>query len=52
MRLLICDKDRITFHQLPEAVQDFYIVNYISAEDNISEMLTLEEVDGVWNTHL
>ena len=49
MRLLICDDERITYNYLPENAQDFYIVNYVSKSENISEMLTLEAINGVWN---
>lgn len=49
MRLFICDDHKIYFHSLPKDAQGFYIVNYVSSEEENSEMLTLEAIDNVWN---
>ena len=49
MKLLICDNEQVNLHNLPEEIQNFYIVNYLSHIDNISEMLTLEAGDNAWN---
>ncbi len=49
MKLLIYDDSKITYNSLPSDVQGSYVIDYISSNDNFSELITLEAVDGVWN---
>ena len=49
MKLLICDDKNINYNSLPENIQGFYIVDYTSPDSNTSEIITLEDVNGVWN---
>ena len=49
MRLIIHDGKKVSSYKLPDKIQDFYIVDYKSSDNSISEMVTLEGVDGKWN---
>ncbi len=49
MKLLICDDKNITYNSLPENIQGFHVVEYTASNSNTTEIITLEEVNGVWN---
>ena len=49
MRLIIHDGKKISSYKLPDKIQDFYVVDYKSSDSGISEMVTLEGINGKWN---
>ena len=48
MQLLICDNKKISSYELPEKVEAFYLINYLSTHEGIQEAINLEADNGYW----
>ena len=51
MKLLVCDDIKISTYNLPEKIENFFLLNLnILVDDlNLNEVLTLKSYNGLWN---
>ena len=49
MRLLIIDDTHIIYNSIPSDVQGLYVVDYLSNDEIVSDIITLEAIGGVWH---
>ena len=48
MKLLICNPYKIDPYQLPDKIEDFYMINYSCMDNTLVETITLEAEEGRW----
>lgn len=48
MKLFVCDSNKINSYQLPDKVEDFYMINYLYDDTSSQISVTLKAENGRW----